>query len=150
MSELDFYPLFAEQLKMMGYDEIYTQVRIHGNLETDVVGLKHFKRADTRAIAIEVKENDVDKVISQAVIRKHYFNKVYGAICLRKDEAYLGFIFYKISQRFALLAKEEIGFLIYDEARQRVFEITNAKFHKASRLHEMLASLPAKGVEQIA
>ena len=144
MSELDFYPLFEERLKLMGYEETYTQVRIHGNLETDVVGIKRFKEASPRAIAIEIKENDVDKVISQAIVRRHYFNKVYGAICLRKDEAYLGFIFYKIGQRFALLAKEEIGFLIYDEARQRIFEVVNAKMQKAYGLEKVLKALPER------
>ncbi len=154
MGEFEFYKHFEGWLDSSGFPEIYRCVRIHGNLETDVIGVRRFKHAKPRAIAVEVKESDLDKALMQAWVRRPYFNKVYVGMALKKGSNDLGYVLYKIGQRFNYIVEHGIGLLFYDEARG-LFQVVNAKTtQEPAGLDKMLASLPKmrstyQGVETI-
>ena len=107
----------------MGYNEIHQEVRLPAlnNIEIDILGVRRYKNAPPRVAIIEVKESDVDRVISQALQRRTIANRVWIAIHLGK-EPLLGFIIYKLAERRDFLLKHQIGILIWDDVRKQIYE----------------------------
>jgi len=113
----------SEFLSRMGYNEIYESVRLPtlNNVEIDILGVRRYKKAKPRIAIIEVKESDVDRVISQALQRRTMANRVWIAMHLGK-EPILGYIIYKLSERREFLLKNGIGILIWDDVRRQICE----------------------------
>lgn len=143
ISEFDYYPALKERVRAMGYPDVYQEVRIHGNLETDIVGLKHFKNAPTRAIIVEVKANaDIEKVLTQATLRRAYANRVYAAIVIGKDGRFIGPTIYNLARRFDDIKRSQIGVWVMDELRNETFEVFSSQMRKAVMLDRLLKAIP--------
>ena len=95
------------------------------NIEFDVVGIRKHKTQNKYYLAsIEVKENDVSKVIEQAYIRQIFFDYCYIGFPIN---GYFSYVFHCIAGNFKFLRKQKIGVLLWDDVRKKMYTPLDAK-----------------------
>ena len=134
-SEFFYYTFFAKWLKR-SFGNIGTDHRIrfcakdHPH-EFDIVGgYKHERVEKYTLFCIEVKMNDVNKVISQAVIRSLWFDYRYIAMPFGRTKGNTAYIIYNYGKNFEVFNEFGIGVLFYDVVTKSVIDVHNAVQHK--------------------
>ena len=131
MSEFDIYPLFEKWVSKR-CEYVFSRVKPKrcNNIEFDIVGVsyKWENRKDFRTLtSIEVKETDFDKCYQQALKRKEFCEYCYMAFPLD----FVGFVIYKIGERFDEIRKNRIGVLFCDNrCENRVWSVLYAGMNR--------------------
>jgi len=134
-SEFQTYDEFAYWLKLKFRStnnreqmKILQRIRLHPNLECDLIGIRKHEKADRYiVVSVEVKIANFDKVLKQALIRSKFSNYTYIGIA---SFEYFEYNTQNIFRHYEQLTKNGIGVLIYDELRNRVFELIHAYYRK--------------------
>jgi len=130
-SEFQTYDEFAYWLKLKFRStnnreqmKILQGIRLHPNLECDLIGIRKHEKADRYiVVSVEVKIANFDKVLKQALIRSKFSNYTYIGIA---SFEFFEYNVQNIFRHYEQLTKNGIGVLIYDELRNRVFELIHA------------------------
>ena len=130
VSEKTYYPIFEKWLKNRGYTSTYSSVLIWLRQEVDVIGIKHFKTVEPHIATIEVKMRDWNKVRHQAVNRLNFADFSYIGLVMNRYGIPLDYFIYKFSTDLPILKKYGIGVLLYDELRNKIFQILSARRQK--------------------
>ena len=142
MKESDLYPIFEQHLvntwnfkELQGTGKTFANAYVYyaglGINEFDVLGLyKHYKRNKYTITSIEVKLADFHTVYFQAYARTAICDYCYMAFPINW---YFGPLLREVIKNYENIRSSNLGLLVYDEARKKVWEVINAR--KSQRIN---------------
>ena len=149
MSEFRLYPIFTSWLINKHIAKGQPEVKVYNSLkvkelEVDILSIYKWKNTNKFTLtSIEVKNTDFDGVFSQARTRTLFCDYNYIAFPINE---WFGTILFKTAKNLKSLRFSNVGMLIYDDMRHKVWEVvqptkaplsTNNKYRKTILDHHL-------------